>query len=868
MKEDHRADPDKILSEILSDKRKPHRGKLKIFFGASAGVGKTYAMLKAAQEELEKGRVVLAGIVETHARPETEHLLEGLMVLQPLEIKYRGLPLREFDLEAALTRKPDVILVDELAHSNAQGCRHPKRWNDVIELLDAGIDVFTTLNVQHVESLSDLAFGATGVQIKETIPDALFDAADDVVLVDIDEDDLLKRLNEGKVYVAPGVKARAAENFFKRSNLIALREMALRRMAERVEAERKEEGFPLTEKILVCIALGDLAPKLLRAARRMAGALKASWTAVYVDTSGLPRLPDEKARGLEALEAMVSRMGGETVILHGDDRAEEIIDYARKNHFTKIMIGKSFRFSFRHLFGGFLVDKIIRQSGAIDVYVVTADPRAAPKAFSASPLERLRPFDYLLTLFAVAGFTIPGAMLPQALTHTDQALLYILGNILVAQTFGLGASLFYAFLAALLFNALFLEPSVRFSIESGTYATTFFVMLAAGLLVALRVSSLHARAILSREKEDKTRALYALTRKLAGTRGRFPVSETVGRFIEEHYDVSATVWMTNSEGHPSVVLGTLPESTYYKDFGALQWCFENTQHAGRGTATMPSAAGFYVPLVSSEGTLGVLGLFPKSEKRFFTSEEISSLETLASLLASALERVRAGEIAQQVVFEKEGEQISPPEPARQSSAQPQADLFSSLKNLRLSSALSLEDEKIASGGGLFSSNPKIAQSLHLFLEEEKTKIKGARLNRRPASLSDILTRVKNRLAPSLGRRRLEIGIPVALPDALVDVALTEQVLFDLLRFALDRSPPLGKVKLDTKRDGSDLLIKIADKGPCLPENALETLFETFEKQDAPSLSVQAGLVRLHGGRIEARNLHLQGLEISLTLPIA
>lgn len=878
MKDDDasRPDPDEILSRIQKESKKTYRGKLKIFFGSSAGVGKTYAMLSAAYEQLEKGQNVLVGIVETHGRPETERLLEGMMILQPLEVSYRGMRLKELDLEAALTRKPDILLVDELAHTNAPGCRHPKRWNDVIELLNAGIHVYTTLNVQHIESLSDLVTGATGVWMKETIPDMVFDMAEDVVLVDLDEDDLIKRLDEGKVYIAPGARAHAAEHFFKKSNLSALRELALRRTAERVDAERKaseplhgKDRIPIAENILVCINLSGFSGKLMRTAKRMANALKAPWIALFVDNSGLARLSDDKARYLEMLERMAERLGGKIVVLRGNDVAEEIVSYAHKHHFSKVIIGKNLRFSLRHLFKGFLIDKVIRKSGSADVYVVTDDSEKEKIRLTSSPLEGFKPLDYLLSLLTAAAFTIPGFMLSGALVSTDQALLYLVGVILVAENLGLGPALLFAFLASGLFNFFFLEPVYDFSIQDTSYLTTFIVMLAAGGVIALQTSRLKAHALSAHEKESRTQSLYALTRNLAATRGRFPVSEVVGLFLAQNHDVSVSVWMTNSEGHPSIILGALPEETYYKDFGALQWCLENTKNAGLGTSTMPSAAGFYLPLLSANGSLGVMGVFPKNDQRVFTSEEVSSFETAASLLASALDRVRSGEIADKVIVEKKETK------GEKKAASPQASKQTPLPSLdKIGISLNATEKKEPSASMAPSyRKERMAQNLLDFFEEERGKTKGSQLDKQPTSLAEKIEKVTKQISAQKNEVKFDRQIPIDLPDVLIDSSLIEQALRDFLSFLIERSLSPASIGLEAKREGGHILLSLTNRGASLLDKEAVTILDRFaqagDDETGPSLlSVAAGIIRLHGGDIAVKNRAISGIQIDLTFPIA
>ncbi|MDD2326392.1 MAG: DUF4118 domain-containing protein, partial [Alphaproteobacteria bacterium] len=657
---DARPAPDEILGRIKKEEGKAQRGRLKIFFGSSAGVGKTYSMLSAAHELLKEEVDVLVGIVETHQRPHTEELLKNLPALEPLHIFYQGLMLHELDLNAALKRKPDVILIDELAHTNAAGCRHPKRWNDVMELLDAGIDVYTTLNVQHIESLSDIVAGTTGIWVKESIPDSVFDMADDIVLVDIDSDDLLRRLHEGNVYIAAGANKRAADNFFKRENLNALREIALRRTAQRVNADHDDPTrLPVADRLLVCVKADAVSAKLIRATKRLATALNAPWLAVTVEQT-IPDLnepPDESRRILATLDRMVNRLGGRLVTLRGDNVVDEILSYARQNGITKLVVGKSRQLTLTNILKGFPVNRIVNASGSIDVLVITEEPSKLESKTITKPLRNLRPFPYLLVAVIIAALTLPSLALPGVITRTDQALLYLTGIVVVAENIGLGPSLFYALGAASTFHFFFATRVMVHETDERTYIMTFLMMLVTGWAIASQSSRLKAQAVNARDKEMRTQALYELTRKLTATRGRFPVAEVVATYLSRLHTAETTVWMTNMEGHPAVVLGTIPDESYYKDFGALQWCFENAKNAGLGTTTMPSATGFYMPLITASGTLGVLGVFPKQTERIFTLDEITSMETIAGLLASALERVQAGEIAARAAVEKENEKL-------------------------------------------------------------------------------------------------------------------------------------------------------------------------------------------------------------------
>jgi two-component system sensor histidine kinase KdpD len=661
-----RPDPDALLTRIKAEEKKETRGKLKVFFGSSAGVGKTYAMLTAAHEQRREGIDVVAGIVETHNRPETEKLLGDLPVIAPLSIDYRGVTLKELDLDAAKARAPKVLLVDELAHTNAPGTRHPKRWNDVMELLDAGIDVFTTLNVQHIESLSDVIAGTTGVWVRETVPDSLFDAADEIILVDIDADDLLKRLNEGKVYVAPQVKARAAANFFRKNNLIALRELALLRTAARVDAQMNayndSEGIhdrlPVAEKIMVCIGPDHLSAKLVRTAKRLATAIKAPWMAVYIENLRHQSLNERGRRAVESVSRMVERIGGKMVVLQGDNAVDDLIACAHENRITKIIIGKSVKSTWRTFFYGSLADKIIRKCGAIDVYVVTGEaPGSSEPVFNGPFAGPIEPKHYLWSLLTVAILTAFGYALRGILPPADQALIYLTGIVIVASRFGRGPSLFYALLSIACFNFFFIAPLAATGAEERSWLMTFLIMLITGVVITNQASRLRLQALNARQRERHTQTLYSLTRSLASARGRRNITEIVARQIAAFIDSDVTVWLPGPEGHLTALVGALPEASFAKELGVLQWCFDNAKTAGRTTTTMPSAAGLYLPLIASTGTLGVLGILPKDPDRMISLDEISSLETLASLLASGIERVNAAEQAEKARLEAEIEKL-------------------------------------------------------------------------------------------------------------------------------------------------------------------------------------------------------------------
>lgn len=851
---DHRPSPESLLSRIETEEKKAQRGRLKIFFGSCAGVGKTYAMLSAARDLYKQGQDIVVGFVETHQRPQTLALLDGMPQLPTRKVHYHGVVIDEFDLDAALDRKPHTLLVDELAHTNAPGARHPKRWHDVIELLDAGIHVFTTLNVQHIESLSDIVAGTTGIWVKETIPDSVFDMAEDIVLVDIDPDDLLKRLHEGNVYVAPGANHRAAENFFRKGNLNSLRELSLRRTAERVDADSIQEvhdpdRVAITENLLVCVDAAPLSAKLIRSTKRLSIGLKAKWTALHVETpDDTSSVDGDKRQFMEILERMVDRLGGTMLSLEGDDVLDEILAFAKENHVTKIIVGRDVTENKTGFFRKNLLHDLLARSGSIDIIVITDDRESKREGIQATNLHTFRILNYIVAFITLIAFTVPSQALPDVVTATDQALLYVAGIVLVADHLGLGASLFYAVLAGLLLGLFFVHPTASLN-DNISYLFTLFVMVITAYTVARNATRLKRQAVSAREKEKRTRVLYDITRRLSTVNGRFTVSRIVSDELSKSYPVKATIWMTNTLGHLSVVLGDLPEDTYYKDFGALEWCLENAQNAGKGTSTMPSAQGLYLPLTSANGTLGVIGLYPTEASTPFTHDQISSIETLASLLASALERVKADEIAQQAIVEQE--------------------------NRKLRESLSKASFEM-SGSSISPEIPKFGQDVEKSLRLSHLESPDTQVNRFPTSLPHIIQSALNDREDLTATNEYLMDIAPDLPDVMVDPSMIQQLFANIIENAVKYAPPYSKITIRAQREGHEITVSIEDEGPGLPAGSENKIFNKFfsiphsgqDKSGGLGLTISAGIVRLHEGRIWADNRPEGGARILFTLPIA
>ncbi len=663
--------------------RKPSavRGRLKIFFGASAGVGKTFGMLLAARERRAEGLDVVAGYVETHKRAETEKLLEGLEILPPRMVEYQNTQLREFDLDAALKRQPALILVDELAHTNAPGSRHPKRWQDVEELLEAGIDVYTAINVQHIESLNDVVSQITGIAVWETVPDAVLEEATEIELIDLPPDELLQRLKEGKVYL-PQQAERAAQNFFRKGNLIALRELALRRTADRVDAQMRDyredhaiqDVWQVKERLLVCIGPGGTAENLVRAAFRLAQLLKAEWIVVYIESAKLQRLSREQRDAILRTLKLAEELGAETVTLGGHKLAEEVISYARTRNATRIVLGKPTYSGWKRWLFGSLVDTIVRLASDIDIHVVGKESDFLSKArenpyFSRSRLylglasEEHRPLfkwraGYLWAVAATAICTAIAWVMFDNFDLANLIMVYLLGVVVVAARYGRGPSVLSSFLSVVLFDFFFVPPRFSFAVSDTQYLVTFAVMLLVALVISsMTVSTLH-QAKIAGLRERRIASLYAMSRELAASRGEENVVRIAVKHVAEVFESQTVVLLPDKTGrivYPNSEGSA--QSCHGSDLSVAQWVYDHGQMAGLGTDTLPGGEVIYLPLKASSGMIGVLALLPLNPTRIALPEQQRLLETFISQIALALERVRLAEEAHSAQLKIETEQL-------------------------------------------------------------------------------------------------------------------------------------------------------------------------------------------------------------------
>jgi two-component system, OmpR family, sensor histidine kinase KdpD len=878
---DRRPDPDELLVRVREQEARRGRGKLKIFFGAAAGVGKTYAMLEAARAQRAAGVDVVAGIVETHRRAETEALLEGLEILPRRRVEYRGTVLEEFDLDASLARHPALLLIDEMAHTNAPESRHAKRWQDVLELLDAGIDVYTTLNVQHLESLNDLVAKITGVIVRETVPDSVLELADDVELVDLPAEDLRRRLKEGKVYVAHQA-AEAVEHFFREGNLNALRELALRHTAERVDAEmqryRREHAidtvWPVAERVLVCIGPSPLSARLVRAGCRLAAQLEAPWVVAYVETPAHRNLgPEDRARVLETLR-LAESLGAETVTLTGTRMSDELLAYARSRNVSKIVIGKPTRGFWQRVFLGSIVDTLVRGSGEIDIYVISGDGMPA-----RTPRRRVRPpsggsLPYAASLAAVLLSTLLAWLMFPRFELSNIIMVYLLGVVLVALRFGRVASALASVLSVAAFDFFFVPPYLTFAVTDSQYLVTFGVM----LIVALVISGLTVRtreqAEGARAQERRTATLYSLSRELAAARGLETLLDVALRHLLEVFGGRIVILMPDGNGRLQQRAGQLaPFNMDVSDFAVAQWAFDHRAAAGAGTDNVPGAQMRFEPLASSRGVVGVVGMRPAEPHAFDAPEQEHLLETFVSLVAVAVDRALLADEAQAAQVRAEAERVRnallsavshdlrTPLTAITGAASAALDAETRIDDVTRRELLeSIRDEA-----------ERLNRLVNNLLDVTRLESGSLQLRREWIPVEELVGVALARLAKPLSDRKVTTRLPEDLPPVYVDGLLMEQVFINLLENATKHTPAGQPIDVEARREGDEVIVEVADRGPGLPKGDERKIFEKFFGVGTGGgaglgLTICRAIVEAHGGHIAGQNRPGGGAVFRFALP--
>lgn len=875
-----RPDPDALVRRIRAEAQRQDRARLKIFFGFAPGVGKTYRMLQVARDMTDQRVDVVVGVAETHGRFDTGAALLGLELLAPRRFEYRGRALTEFDLDGALARRPRVILVDELAHSNVEGSRHPKRWQDVLELLDAGIDVFTTLNVQHVESLNDVVAQITSVRVRETVPDAVLDRADEIELVDLPPDELLARLKEGKVYL-PDQAARATENFFRRGNLLALRELALRRVADRVDVDvrtyREEHSIEQTwtagERVLVCVGPSPASARLIRAARRVAAGLRASWVAAYVETSTAAPLSREDLDRLDAHLRLAESMGAEVVRLGGDRVSAALLAYARKRHVTRIILGKPTHSRLRDLWRGSLLDEVVRGSGDIEVHVISGDEdEGRPRAAAERPDVVPHVTGYLLATLSVAIATGLTWLARPVLGMADLSMIYLLVIILVAVRFGRGPSVAASALSVAAFNFFFVSPRFTFAVSDLRNVLTFAMMFGIGQLISALALRIKRQELNARDREARTASLYALSRALANTADERHAARVLAEHGEEVFHVAVAVALAPKSGELALDgrSGVVPADA--AEQGVIRWVLEHGQPAGSGTDTLPGARITCVPLRSGPSVLGVLALWGR---RSLDLESRDFLETFVRQGALAIERAQLAEEAKAAALRVRLEEMrsSLLSAVSHDLRTPLSAIIGAATTLRDDSATVPAGERAGLLDAICEEAERMERLVANLLDMTRLESGGLRVRREWVPLEEIIGSALTRLESRLGGRAVTTRLAEGMPLLSVDPLLIEQVLVNLLENAAKYTPAGSPIEVGARWDDAMVTIEVADRGLGLPEEALGKVFEKFYRGPhvgiggvGLGLSICKGMVEAHGGSIEVFNREGGGAVFRLTLP--
>ena len=874
MSEARRPSPDEILSRVHAEAGRARRGRCRIFLGMAPGVGKTYAMLTAAQRLARDGVDVVVGVVETHGRSETERLLLGLDILGRRRVDYRGASLEEFDLEAALLRRPAVIVVDELAHTNAPGSRFGKRWQDVEALLDAGIDVLTTLNVQHVESVIDVVRQVTGVEVRETVPDAMLERADEVELVDLPPDALIERLQQGKVYLPESAKA-AQTSFFRRENLAALRELALRRTAEWVDARmgelKSERGIPVAwptaDRVLVAVSPSPLAPTVVRAARRIAAGMRAQLLAVYVETPAAARLPAEDRERVRTTLALAERLGADTVTLTGSDAAREIVAFARGRNVSRIVLGKASRSRWRELLRGSFVHEVIRLSGDIDVHVVRGDGGPTSPERSVSPSVEGRLGQATFAVAVVGGTTFVSATWLTTLDITNIAMIYLVAVVLVSMAGRRFATSLAAVLGVAAFDFFFVPPSLTFAVSDAQYLITFVAMLVVGLLVAELTARFRRLAESARDRALRTGELYAMSRALAASRSAEDVASVSAARLRDSFRADTAVLVARRDGQGMEILGSAgsPDWLDQRELAVAAWAHDHGTPAGVGSTALPAAVGRHVPMVGPRGAFGVLSLRPSDRSVFAAAETQTHLGTCADQIAQALERVALIDANQRALLDADRERLrsSLLSSVSHDLRTPLASIAGAASTLLDRSAALDEPTRVELLRGIAEESDRLSDLVSDLVFATRLESGGVDPRREWTTVEEVVGSGIARLRPALGRRALKTIIPGDLPLIRVDAVMMAQAIHNLVDNALRHTPESSPIEIAAWLDENDVMIEVRDEGPGLDPEEIRSVFNRFYRGSRGrasgsglglGLTVCRGIVEAHGGRIWAHNV--------------
>ncbi|MHB8861610.1 MAG: DUF4118 domain-containing protein [Pirellulaceae bacterium] len=881
-----RPNPDQLLAQVQAEEAHHRRGNLKVFFGYAAGVGKTYAMLETAQRAKTDGRDVVVGYVEPHGRPETEALLDGLEIIPGRHVEYRGVMLREFDVDQAVARSPDLLLVDELAHTNVEGSRHVKRWQDVEELLEAGINVWTTLNVQHIESLNDVIGQVTGIKVRETLPDRVFDSANDLELVDVSPEELLVRLEAGKVYI-PQQAERAMHHFFQKGNLVALRELSFRHAAQRlhsdVESVRRRKAvlqpWATAERLLVCIGPSPTTARVIRTTKRMAMALDAPWMAVSVDLGGMANshvVQEQIAQHFRLAE----QLGAETITLTGQNIADTVLDFARSRNVTKVFIGKTHQPRWKRLVFGTVIDNLLENSGDIDVYVIHGEkePEMTVRARRASTSQRWLPYLFASGMVAVSG-VVAALFATLHLAEANVVMVFLAAVAYVAFRHGRGPAILASLASVLVFDFFFVPPHHTFVVADAEYVLTFAVMLAIGLAISTLTARLKGQVESSRLRERRTSALYHLGRQLSSLSGKVFLVAAAAKQIADIYDAEVTIYSSRQHDTPELVFGESTSiATHPVSVLVAQWVMEHSQIAGAGTDTLPNAVALFLPLSASQQTVGAIAVRVADPGRLLEPDQRQLLEACASQLALAWERDQMALAAAEATIQAQTEQV-------------RSSLLSSVSHdlkTPLATIAGASSSLLEAPHSDATTRRELLQSIYLeanrlgrllenILQMSRLESGASTPSKEWHVLEEIVGSALHRTRQAIERHPVEVRLPANLPLIHVDGLLLEQVFVNLLENAARYTPEGTSVMITAVKEDKWITLTVADNGPGLVPGSEDQIFEKFYRASPAfdagrgsglGLAICRAVMQAHGGKITASNRPSGGAEFALRLPVS
>ena len=875
-----RPDPDELLKKIEAEK--PSRGKLKIFLGYAAGVGKTYAMLEAAHQRQQQGVDVVIGYIETHGRVDTEAMVQGLETLPRKQVEYKGIHLPEMNTDAVINRHPELVLVDEFAHTNAPGSRHPKRYLDVEEILAAGIDVYTTLNVQHLESMNDVVAQVTGVIVRETVPDRVLDDASEIEVVDLPPDELLSRLKEGKVYV-PDQAKRAIEKFFRKGNLSALREMSLRRAAERVDDQMRDYmrtraisgPWAAAERLLVCVSSSPLSEKLVRTTRRLSDELNAEWFAVHVNLTSKPELNLTILERVGKTMQLAEELGARTRTITGRSIPEAVLEYAKKHNVTKIVVGKPIRPYWMEMWTGSIVDQLIYSSGDIDVYVINEQPDIKTEKILKDWQPHQPYWRYFLAACLVALVTLVGHVIKGLFEPANLVMLYLGSAVVAAVYLGRGPALLTSILGVLAFDFFLVPPYMTFAVSDTQYLITFTGLFLVSLVVSTLTVRTREQAESAIQREAHTSALYTLGRDLTSATDLHQVVDIIISHISQIFGRDVVVFLPEN-GKLKFYAASPEYCPDANEMAVASWAFEHDQPAGLGTDTLPSASLRCQPLKTARGQIGVLGIHPNEVGKFLSPEQRRTFYAFANQAALAVERASLAEQARQTELLQATEKLQTAllNSISHDLRTPLVSITGALSSLREESLNINQEDRNNLLETAFGEAERLNRLVGNLLNMTRLEANAIHLRLEPCDIQDVIGAALDQLEERLGEKPIEVNIPEDLPLVSIDFALFGQALVNIIDNAMKYSPRDTRIDIDVTQTEKEISINVSDRGVGIPVEDLDRVFDKFYRVSRPEsingtglgLAICKGIMEIHGGKIQAKNRKGGGTAIIITLP--